>query len=1027
MKEHHAVLQCVLMVLVLALLQAPGSAGLVIAEEGAPVTDVTGETSVVIGITDTAIGEGGTLEIDVSTLRYGIATNTLADENIAVTTSAADPVVWTAEIDESGDLVRLVSYGGPTLDGETITVTFRGTAGNPWSPDLIDVWFPVPVTRTDTFETVEFTFAINTPASVSGLMITDGEIITTPAGATSAVITILDSPIGEDGTITIGTENLGVFLAMNLLTDASVEVTSSAPSPVLWTRSVSPDGTSLTLTSTGGGTDAGGTVTVTFSGAADPWLPGTGGATLTATRDDTGGTAEFTVHIEIPLPGGLEATDGVEITTTTGETSSVITVTHEPIASDGTITIDTASLDPCVAGGHLTTANIMVHDTAAAATWTGAVAGTTLTLTSAGGATAIGETVTVTFTGAGGTPWVPDTGGEQVFPLTAFRHDTYGTAGLNILFDIGGRPVADFSASPVSAPLPATVAFTDRSSGSPVAWNWSFGDGAWSEQENPTHTYTTSGVYTVSLNATNTRGSGVRSRADYLDIYPAGTSRASTVISGLTITNCGGPQTVSVDTSILPAVLVPNTSVLEIHPPPDRGFSTITLYALNGMGFSRYGSIINGNPTGVHLVSEDIAPAPGFSPAIGGDAAFSWSADLPSYPCDAVIRTGIRERITPKNNKKLLLIADGNSPPAVPKRTAYTATMTGTGFPASLPVTIHASINPTWRSTPDPTSRLFLWRIADDGNSGQILPTTLRSHDPVKDLDHYEALSPEGMSTFGLSSFTGNNNPFQLIVFAISPYIEPLSIPVAGEGGDGPVVSPPATPAPAPEATPTRITILLSSVPEPVTMNLYTRADGLITKAASITSPDGFVTLSTEPGILAHDRDGRPLSSLTLTPVPAGDLPASLPGGAFTFSGRAYDLQPDGAVFSPGISLTFATPGDAVSGQDFLIKSYDRATGSWQDVATRPDPAHGTVTGFAFRSGIYAVFGSTGPAGPSAMVTTMPSPPAAPTPAAAVPVTAVSVFLGIYQWVGENVILVVAVLLLGAGLITWERKQRRGS
>ena len=44
-----------------------------------------------------------------------------------------------------------------------------------------------------------------------------------------------------------------------------------------------------------------------------------------------------------------------------------------------------------------------------------------------------------------------------------------------------------------------TVYFTDKSYGGPVVWLWNFGDGFGSTSQNPSHTYKTSGTFTVSL------------------------------------------------------------------------------------------------------------------------------------------------------------------------------------------------------------------------------------------------------------------------------------------------------------------------------------------------------------------------------------------------------------------------------------------------------------------------------------------------------------------------------------------------
>ncbi|MDD4248615.1 MAG: PKD domain-containing protein, partial [Methanosarcina sp.] len=67
-------------------------------------------------------------------------------------------------------------------------------------------------------------------------------------------------------------------------------------------------------------------------------------------------------------------------------------------------------------------------------------------------------------------------------------------------------PLASFSASPVSGTAPLNVAFTDSSSGSPNSWNWDFGDGAVSPEQNPAHTYSGAGKYAATLTVSNANG-----------------------------------------------------------------------------------------------------------------------------------------------------------------------------------------------------------------------------------------------------------------------------------------------------------------------------------------------------------------------------------------------------------------------------------------------------------------------------------------------------------------------------------------
>ena len=79
-------------------------------------------------------------------------------------------------------------------------------------------------------------------------------------------------------------------------------------------------------------------------------------------------------------------------------------------------------------------------------------------------------------------------------------------------------PVADFTGSPTAGSAPLLVSFTDGSSGSPTSWSWTFGDGGTSAAQNPSHTYTNPGTYTVTLTATNAYGSDGETKTDYITV-----------------------------------------------------------------------------------------------------------------------------------------------------------------------------------------------------------------------------------------------------------------------------------------------------------------------------------------------------------------------------------------------------------------------------------------------------------------------------------------------------------------------------
>jgi len=79
-------------------------------------------------------------------------------------------------------------------------------------------------------------------------------------------------------------------------------------------------------------------------------------------------------------------------------------------------------------------------------------------------------------------------------------------------------PIVDFNGDPVSGEAQLTVLFTDYSLNFPTTRNWSFGDGTYSTQQNPSHTYTAAGTYDVSLTATNLAGSDVKTKTGYITV-----------------------------------------------------------------------------------------------------------------------------------------------------------------------------------------------------------------------------------------------------------------------------------------------------------------------------------------------------------------------------------------------------------------------------------------------------------------------------------------------------------------------------
>jgi len=84
--------------------------------------------------------------------------------------------------------------------------------------------------------------------------------------------------------------------------------------------------------------------------------------------------------------------------------------------------------------------------------------------------------------------------------------------------DCLGLIYADFSATPRAAVKPATITFTDLSQAENgiTSWLWDFGDGETSTDQNPVHTYTNPGRYTVTLTVTGPDGQSSKTEQSFI-------------------------------------------------------------------------------------------------------------------------------------------------------------------------------------------------------------------------------------------------------------------------------------------------------------------------------------------------------------------------------------------------------------------------------------------------------------------------------------------------------------------------------
>jgi PKD repeat protein len=87
-----------------------------------------------------------------------------------------------------------------------------------------------------------------------------------------------------------------------------------------------------------------------------------------------------------------------------------------------------------------------------------------------------------------------------------------------ILWEGGGGagpaqpPAADFTFTPSNPTRTDFVRFNDRSTGDVTSWQWNFGDGATSNDRNPSHKYSATGTFTVTLTVSGQAGTDTKSK-----------------------------------------------------------------------------------------------------------------------------------------------------------------------------------------------------------------------------------------------------------------------------------------------------------------------------------------------------------------------------------------------------------------------------------------------------------------------------------------------------------------------------------
>ncbi|OGO23512.1 MAG: hypothetical protein A2144_00080 [Chloroflexi bacterium RBG_16_50_9] len=138
---------------------------------------------------------------------------------------------------------------------------------------------------------------------------------------------------------------------------------------------------------------------------------------------------------------------------------------------------------------------------------------------------------------------------------------------------------------------------------------------------------------------------------------------------------------------------------------------------------------------------------------------------------------------------------------------------------------------------------------------------------------------------------------------------------------------------------------------------------GKFTQDVTAKSADNKVELEIKKDVIGQTRAGKPLSLIMISPMISPPAP---PTQSNTI-GLTYDLGPDGATFSPPITITFTyNPADmpeGVSEENLVIAYYDEAAGKWEALeGITVDPVNNTISGQVSHFTAFAVIAYTQPA-----------------------------------------------------------------
>jgi PKD repeat protein len=346
-----------------------------------------------------------------------------------------------------------------------------------------------------------------------------------------------------------------------------------------------------------------------------------------------------------------------------------------------------------------------------------------------------------------GTPVIRDADNPNMNDVTSTKQNVTSASGIVVLashdqtgyYWHNSLPAAPpplsaaFAGTPRAGGFPLTVSFTDLSQGEPTSWTWNFGDGTTSTLENPTHTYTSPGSYTVTLTVADATGT-VRTAtlADYVTVEPLAAGFTATPTSGgaplavaFTDSSTGDPTAWSWNFG--DGTTSTDRNPTKIYATPGTYSVTLTVTGKDGVATNT--TTQSGYITALPLTA-DFAASPISGPApfattftdrtIGTPTAWSWDF---GDGASSTVQNPSHTYAEPGRYTVTLTVTDAGG---------ATSTKTRTEYVEALPLTADFSATPTFGAVPlqvtfsddsigTPTT--WSWNFGDGSTSTAENPT----------------------------------------------------------------------------------------------------------------------------------------------------------------------------------------------------------------------------------------------------------------------------------------------------------------